>query len=122
MNDGNIRLHPKYGLNPTIPVCIICEKETGEIALLGASYKGEAPKNMVVGIIPCDECKEKYLKNGVMLVEAEKKYGNKMPDITGKYVVIKNSAFVRLFNQQVPKEKIGLVEVGFLDKIIKKDE
>ena len=33
---GNaIKVSPKYGLNPTIPVCFWCGKERGEIALMG---------------------------------------------------------------------------------------
>lgn len=55
-----MKLSKKHGVNPTLSVCFYCEKETGEIALLGASYKGEAPKHMVTSFEPCTECKAKY--------------------------------------------------------------
>ena len=80
---GDIRLSPKYGLNPTIPVCFFCGKQKNEIALLGrisnrkrvrTAWGGsseqvfdsdvEAPRNMILDYEPCDECKEKF-KEGV---------------------------------------------------------
>ena len=44
---NQIRLHKQFGLNPTLSTCFYCGQETGEIALLGASYDGEAPMNLV---------------------------------------------------------------------------
>lgn len=116
MND-NIRLHKEHGLNPTIPACIICGKDKGEIALLGASYKGEAPAHgMVLDVQPCKKCTEKYLKKGTLLVEAEvqvvKGKENQVP--TGRITVIKDEAFANVFNQEVPKGKIVMVEKGIL--------
>lgn len=109
----SIRLHKEFGLNPTMPICIICQKEKGEIALLGASYKGEAPKNMLLDIEPCDTCREQYLKNGVLLVESESEKGNP----TGNITVIKDSAFKRIFDTALPKGKIAKVEIGVLQKL-----
>lgn len=43
---SSVRLHPKYGVNPTIPTCFWCGKDKNEIALLGAAYKEEAPMHM----------------------------------------------------------------------------
>jgi hypothetical protein len=118
---SNIRLHPKYGVNPTMPICIICSEPTGEIAMLGASYKEEAPKYMVIGIEPCEACRKKHLKKGILLVEVERGYvGNSNKEketITGKLVVLKDEAFKRIFNQELPKSKIAKVEVGLLDKL-----
>ena len=37
---NSIRLHKEHSLNPTLCTCFYCGKETGEIALLGASYGG----------------------------------------------------------------------------------
>ncbi|MDR2022086.1 MAG: hypothetical protein LBQ71_02265 [Hungatella sp.] len=68
--EKGIRLHPKYGLNPTMPMCFYCGKPKGEIALLGASYKDEAPTCMIVGIEPCSVCKENFA-DYTLLVEAE---------------------------------------------------
>jgi hypothetical protein len=56
---SRIILHPKYGVNPTIPICIYCGKEKNEVALLGAAYKEEAPMYMIIDHEPCDSCKKK---------------------------------------------------------------
>jgi len=117
---SNIRLHSKYGLNPTMPLCILCGEEKGEIALLGASYKEEAPKKMVLDVVPCDKCKEKYLSQGVLLIEAIKEYNAKNQEMnvpTGRLVVLRFVAFKKLFNAKVPKQKIVFVEKGLLDKL-----
>lgn len=66
-SDG-IRLHPEFGLNPTVPTCFYCGKEKGGIAFLGASYKGEAPMHMCLDLEPCKECQEKF-KDRTVLVE-----------------------------------------------------
>lgn len=39
--NGSIELSPKYGVNPTIPVCFWCGKEKNEIALMGRVRKRE---------------------------------------------------------------------------------
>lgn len=57
MSDS-IRLHPEHGLNPTLCTCFWCGEDTGEIALLGATYNGEAPMHMVLNYEPCAACKE----------------------------------------------------------------
>lgn len=109
-------LSKQHGLNPTISLCILCKKEKNEIALLGASYKEAAPMRMVTSIEPCDHCKEKYLSKGVMLVEAELNYNHrKIP--TGKLAVLKDQAFKKMFNQEVPPRKIIFVEIGVLSKL-----
>ena len=33
--ENDILLSPKYGVNPTMPVCFWCGEDRGEIALLG---------------------------------------------------------------------------------------
>lgn len=66
MNDS-IRLSPKHGVNPTIPVCFWCGRDKGEVALLGKIGKSktkdpEAPKRMILDYKPCDKCKELFSK------------------------------------------------------------
>ena len=101
----SIRLHKQYGLNPTMCTCFYCGKETGEIALLGASYKDEAPMHMCTSIEPCKECKEKY-KDYVLLVEATEEqktaWGSKniQPQPTGRWLAIKKE-FVQIKNKGV---------------------
>ena len=108
-----MRLHREHGLNPTLSTCIICGKETGEIALLGAAYKGEAPMHMVTGLEPCDKCKEDYLKEGVLLLETDE---NRVP--TGSLVVIKVEAFSKVCNKvPIPPRHIALVEQGMFEQL-----
>ena len=87
MASTSIRLHKQFGLNPTLSTCFYCGEETGEIALLGAAYKGEAPKHMCTSFEPCPKCKEKY-KNYIFLVEAiQNESGKSAP--TGRWVAIR---------------------------------
>jgi len=116
----SLRLHPKHGLNPTLSVCIICGKETGTIALLGATYKGEAPMKMVTEIEPCSNCKKKYLKEGTMLVAAEEDHKGR-PKPTGDIIVITDEAFQRLFNKPPPPGKMHFVGPSLLDYLNKLD-
>lgn len=67
----SIRLHPKHGVNPTIPVCFWCQKPKNEIALLGSAYKGEAPMSgLVLDYEPCDGCKADMAR-GIALIEVK---------------------------------------------------
>jgi hypothetical protein len=115
---GSIRVHPKYGLNPTLPQCIICGEDTGEI-IIGASFKDKngkpcaAPmKCGVVSLEPCPKCREKYLTDGVLLVEVEEDRKYRRP-----LAVITVEAFNRLFNAPIPPKHIAVVETGLLEKI-----
>jgi len=120
----SIRLSKKFGLNPTIPLCFVCQKPKNEIALLGAAYKEQAPMHMVLDVQPCDECREKYLKTGVMLVEARQEFtprGKTKTIPTGTFVVMTEEAFKRIFFNEnlraIPPGRILFVEVGLLAKI-----
>jgi len=111
--EPSIKLHKEHGLNPTLSTCIICGKGTGEIVLLGAAYKGKAPMYMITSIEPCRKCREQYLSDGVLLVEAREE--NRIP--TGRVVVIKNEAFTKVFEQPIPDKHIVYVEAGVLEMI-----
>jgi hypothetical protein len=69
--NGRLRLHPKHGLAPTIPVCWYCGEEKNEVVLLGAKWKGKAapPARAIVDHEPCEVC-EKWMKRGIMLLRA----------------------------------------------------
>lgn len=84
-----VRLSEKHGLNPSILVCPVCGKETGEIALLG-KLKGdkEAPKYMYSNN-PCDECNKKFKEGYVALVEAIQK--PKGAERTGRIAFIRRT-------------------------------
>lgn len=107
---GNIRLSPKYGVNPTIPVCFWCGKERGEIALMGHIGDGrkhedlEAPKYMVIDFEPCEEC-QRNMALGFTVMEATSR-PNSHSNVemqkgvypTGRFVVMKTEAAHRVFN------------------------
>jgi hypothetical protein len=90
------KLHPKYGPNPTMPICFLCGKEKGDIALLGAAYKEKAPKYMVLDKEPCDTCKS-YMEKGIMLICVKDGTDHNNPYRTGDLCVISEEAAKRAF-------------------------
>jgi hypothetical protein len=102
--DGSIRLHPEHGLNPTLAVCFWCGKDRGEIALLGAAYKGEAPMHMVLDYEPCAACKA-GMAGGITFVECSPAGDKRRPIAkrdgkeiapTGRWLVVKAEAIERM--------------------------
>lgn len=115
-----IEISPKYGVNPTIPVCFWCGKEKNEIALMGRirqkdstgrTVRGsdvEMPKHVVLDYEPCDCCKEQF-NLGVQLIECNYRPVDERPPLstdehgnkvfpTGRTVVMKPEAAQRIFN------------------------
>ena len=119
--EPEIRLNKEFGLNPTIPTCLICGKGKDEVVLLGAACKERAPmfSQLPWDIEPCVECRDTYLYKGVLLVEADKDYTFSKPRTipTGRCVVISDEAFTRIFTGPTHPKKIAYVEVGVLEKI-----
>lgn len=95
----SIKLSPKHGLNPCIPVCFFCGEDKNEIALLGKIGKEdrEAPMKSVLDYIPCEECQKKFAE-GVLIIEVTQSpeyiglpiAENAYP--TGKFVVVRPEA------------------------------
>lgn len=92
----SIKLSPKHGLNPTIPICFFCGKDKNEIVLAGKINKNddEMPMHTIIDYEPCNECKAKMDK-GITLIEATTKPANpNQPPIqngiypTGKWCVV----------------------------------
>lgn len=110
---SSIKVSPKYGVNPTIPVCFFCGKPKNEIALMGKmGGRGEdleAPRNMVLDYEPCDECKEMMSKGVALIVVSDKQPEDKRPPMTaqgdqkvyplGGMLVIKSEAFSQMTGQ-----------------------
>lgn len=107
---NSITLSPKYGVNPTIPVCFWCGKEKNEIALMGRMGDGrkhedfEAPRHMVLDFEPCEECK-KGMALGFTVMEATTTPNSRSSvEIqqgvypTGRFVVLKTEAAARIFD------------------------
>lgn len=111
-----IRLHREFGVNPTRPVCFWCGEDTGKIALLGAAYKGKAPRSMVMNYEPCAECKTN-MALGICVAEAT---SDNKP--TGRWVVISEDGAKCLFERPVLDSilKLRRVHVGeaVMDRLI----
>lgn len=97
----SIKLSPKYGVNPTFPVCFFCGEDKNEIALMGHIGDGrkhediEAPMRMVLDYNPCDCCREKF-SQGVLVIEVtQRPLPDGRPPIsqgaypTGRHVVVR---------------------------------
>lgn len=118
---GSLRLHPKYGVNPSVDVCFWCGEARG-VVLLGSNKGKEAPREMVTGYDPCSSCKEN-MAQGITLVEAAPsiRYPDR-PEIqagvvpTGRWLVVKEDALGRVFNEdtveQLLKSRKAFVEAG----------
>lgn len=103
----SIKLSPKHGLNPCIPICFFCGEQKNEVALLGKlANDDEAPMKAVLNYEPCNTCKE-IMDKGVTLIEV-----GTMPCIknqppiqndfypTGRYCVITLEAANRIFSDK----------------------
>lgn len=123
MASNNITLSPKYGVNPTIPVCFWCGESKNEIALLGHIGDGrrhedfEAPRYLVINYKPCDKCRAQ-MAQGFTVMEATTK-PNRVSSVeiqkgvypTGKYVVLKNEAAERIFGDLIKGNRKAFLPV-----------
>lgn len=104
-----IKISPKHGLNPTIPVCFWCGKQKNEIALMGRMENDiEAPKNMVLDYIPCEEC-QSHMAMGVAVLEASDHPNTEgQPPMqkgvypTSRFVVVTTECADRVFSAYAP--------------------
>lgn len=131
---NDIKISPKYGLNPTIPLCFFCGKPKNEIALMGKmggrNDDVEAPMYSFINYEPCDHCREQWNK-GIPCIECidhpapekdnqtpiQKSFQNGFPLYlypTGRWYVLKIDSAKKLFN--IPNEQIGLGKPLFIDK------
>lgn len=106
---NSITLSPKYGVNPTIPVCFWCGKEKNEIALMGRIGDGrkhedfEAPRHMVLDFEPCEECKRNMALGFTVMEATTAPNSNSTVEIqrgiypTGRFVVLNLEAAERIF-------------------------
>ena len=106
---SGIKISPKYGVNPTIPVCFWCGKQKNEIALMGHMKGGiEAPKNMVLDYVPCEEC-QSHMAMGVAVLEASDHPNTEgQPPMqngvypTSRFVVVTTECADRVFSAYAP--------------------
>ena len=106
---SGIKVSPKHGLNPTIPVCFWCGKQKNEIALMGHMKDDiEAPKNMVLDYVPCEEC-QSHMAMGVAVLEASDHPNTEgQPPMqkgvypTSRFVVVTTECADRVFSAYAP--------------------
>lgn len=100
---SNIRISEKHGVNPSLMVCPLCQKDTG-VALLG-KLRGdaEAPRRML-DQEACDECK-KHMEQGIILVEATPTDGE--VHFGGGYWVVTEEAFRRIFTGEAAEQGLA---------------
>lgn len=102
MPKGSLKLHPEFGVNPTIPVCYWCGEDTGQIALMGAYLKGEAPARMVVDKQPCEACQKRWA-DGVVIMEA----GFLEPhEPTGRHIIARREVVRDMITDDTIREKV----------------
>ena len=94
----------KLGDVTLVKGCMICHEEV--ILLARRDARGELPEKGSIMPQVCDECKGKYLDKGVLLIN---------PD-NGNFVVLKDEAFKRIFNEEIPPQKIAFTDDELLDK------
>lgn len=91
----------------TICRCPICKESTNEL-LLDRKLRPQFEMYTTTPN-PCDKCKKKYLSKGVLLINPK----------TCGLVVLKTSAFKRIFDVEVPKQHIAYVDQEVLDRLQK---
>ena len=119
---NSIKLSPKYGVNPTIPVCFWCGKERNEIALLGHIGDGrkhediEAPKNLVLDFEPCEKC-QSQMALGFTVMEATREpnatCNHEMQSgvyPTGRFVVMKTKVAEQFFGKEFTSKGKAFME------------
>ena len=63
----------------------------------------------------CEKCNKEYLEKGVCLVRADRE--NEQTKIYGDINVVKEEAFKRIFNTDIPKSRKCFVETAAWDKL-----
>jgi len=93
---SGIRLSPKHGVNPAIPVCFYCGKSKNEIILTGRlKDDAEAPQRAVWSKAPCDECAA-FMKQGVICISTRNGESGDNPYRTGRFAVLTDEAIQRM--------------------------
>lgn len=135
MASKSITISPKYGVNPTIPVCFFCGEEKQEIALLG-KLKGdvEAPHRMCLDYEPCEKCKQAFTQGILLVGVVTHPLPDNRPPIqenlypTGSYMLVTESFIERFLaddiktKEQVLKTRKLLLEEPVIQHLQKQAE
>lgn len=112
----SIRLSPKHGVNPAIPLCFFCLEPKNEIILPGrlGPDDREAPRSTVWDYRPCDKCKG-YMEMGVILISTRDGESGNNPFRTGGWAVVKDEAVRRFVTDPAMADEICEKRVAFLE-------
>lgn len=128
----SIKLSPKYGVNPSIPVCFFCGQEKQEIVMFGRIGDGrkgediEAPRSAIIDYEPCDCCKTNMEKGITLIGVTTKQPADDRPMIsknhgvypTGKWCVVTEDCINRLVNDPNMANDIITNRKTFIDDTI----
>ncbi|MFA5132869.1 MAG: hypothetical protein WC444_06110 [Candidatus Paceibacterota bacterium] len=99
----------KLGETTLVKDCMICHREVILIARKNTKYE-LPPKDSTLPQV-CEECQTKYLTEGILLINPN----------TGRLVVLKESAFKRIFSgppaDQALKTRIAFTDDTILEKL-----
>lgn len=76
-NDESIILSEKHGVNPSIEVCFLCQKDMGIIMFGKLKDDAEAPRQVCMGRL-CEDCLQKLKEEDKYIFISE----------SGKYVIV----------------------------------
>lgn len=109
-----IKVSPKHGVNPTIPVCFWCGNEKNEIALLGKlPGDAEAPRAAILNYQPCDDCKAQMSMGYTLVGTVEDPPRPDLPPIsaghypTGNWTVVTEQGLRHIFKPEVADQIIA---------------
>lgn len=114
----SIKLSPKHGLNPCMPICFFCGETKNEIALLGRIGGKEdlkAPMKAILDYEPCEECKKKFAE-GVLLVEV-----TDYPNMEGQPMIAKNAYPTGRYSVVRPEALRGDFKAGSKALVLRSD-
>jgi len=90
----DIKLSPKFGVNPSIERCFYCGADKGLILFGRLRGDVEAPKAAAFNYEPCNDCAQ-YMQQGVILISVTDASTNDQDACrTGGWVVV-TDAFIR---------------------------
>lgn len=114
MDKDTISIHPEHGVNPTILLCPVCNKETNELALLGYNKNKKADKYSI-GYNLCDEC-EKFTEDYITFIVVK---DERTKERTGEIVRIRKKAVSDMFPNTDINEPICCINMDLYNKIKK---
>jgi hypothetical protein len=119
----SIRVSPKHGVNPCLPVCFYCGEDTGEVALLGyLPGDKEAPHRACLDKRPCPKC-EGLMKQGVLFICVKNDASGDNPERTGLMTVITDEGVKRIglnppeLEQTILKSRVTFIPENVWDAL-----